>query len=238
MIFFKKPKIELFVRHCHFSDISQHKKRLSNWSRERCFENLLSTLDPKRVNVTILLDTFHPMKETHFVKKQTRYPVLEISEGTETGSFLKMLDHVVSKKFSPETIIYFLEDDYIHRAGWVDILLEGFSLPEVDYVTLYDHKDKYFLPLYADLNAQLFHTKSAHWRTTPSTTNTYAMRFTTLKEHLPIHRAFSEGRKISADHDKFCKLREMGARLISPIPGWATHTEIEFASPCIAWENL
>jgi hypothetical protein len=57
------------------------------------------------------------------------------------------------------------------------------------------------------------------------------MRFSTLKEHLSIHRRFSQGRKISADHDKFCCLGKKGAMLISPIPGWSTHAEKEFASP-------
>ena len=57
-----------------------------------------------------------------------------------------MLDYVTNKKFHPDTILYFVEDDYLHLPGWLDVLLEGFSIPEADYVTLYDHKDKYFFP--------------------------------------------------------------------------------------------
>jgi hypothetical protein len=64
------------------------------------------------------------------------------------------------------------------------------------------------------------------------------MRFKTLLRDQKIHRAFSEGRKISADHDKFCALKEAGACLISSIPGWATHAEPDFASPCYEWERL
>lgn len=237
-LFKKTPKIELFVRHCNFSEISQHKSRFPSFSRKKCYDNLLQTLDPKRVNVTFLVDTFHPSPTRHFIFNQIEYPVIEIKEGTEAGSFLKLLDLVSSKKLTPDTIIYFLEDDYLHRDGWVDILLEGFSIQEASYVTLFDHRDKYFFPQYQRLESKIYHTASCHWRTTPSTTNTYAMKYHTLKSHLSVHREFSLGRKISSDHDKFLKLNNMGASLISSIPGWSTHVETEYASPCVQWELL
>lgn len=236
MFWKKKPKIELFVRHCNFSEVSQHKNRIEGFSRQKCFENLLATLDPQRVKATFLLDTFHPTENKHFLLQQSDFPVIEIQEGTETGSFLRLLDHVASLDLDPETIVYFLEDDYLHREGWVDVLLEGFSIPEASYVTLYDHRDKYFLPIYKELTSKIFHTSSCHWRTTPSTTNTYAMKYRTLMQHLPIHRQFSLDRKISADHEKFLELGRQGATLISPIPGWSTHIELNLTSPCIDWE--
>jgi hypothetical protein len=238
MFWKKSPKIELFVRHCHFSEVSQHKNRLPGFSRQKCFENLLATLDRKRVNVTFLLDTFYPSEQKHFILNQTEFPVIEIKEGTETGSFLRLLDHVTSLKLDPSTIVYFLEDDYLHREGWIDVLHEGFSIPDASYLTLYDHRDKYFLPLYKELASKIFLTSSCHWRTTPSTTNTYAMKYETLLRDLPTHQKFSEGRKISADHEKFLELGRQGATLISPIPGWSTHVEEKLTSPCVDWEIL
>lgn len=231
------PKVEVFVRHCHFSDISQHKNRLSGFSRKKCYDNLLSTLDPKQVNITFFLDTYYPSQEPHFVTLQNDYPVIEIKEGTEAGSFLKLLEYVSSLKLSSETILYFLEDDYLHREGWVQVLQEGFSIPEASYVTLFDHKDKYTSSSYREMKSRIFHTQTCHWRETPSTTNTYAMRFETLQRHLSIHRQFSQERKISADHKKFLKLGEIGAKLISSIPGYSTHVETEYASPCFLWEK-
>jgi hypothetical protein len=236
--FQKKPRLEIFVRHCHFSQVSQHKKRFSGFNREACFHNFMQTLDHKWAHVTFFLDTFFPMEEEHFIKKQTRYPVIEIKEGTETGSFLKLIDYVEQLKLAPDTLVYFLEDDYLHRSGWINVLLEGFSLAQADYLTLYDHRDKYTSPLYQELTAKIYATHSCHWRTTPSTTNTYAMRMETLKQHIAIHREFSLGSRITRDHEKFCALRAQGAQLLSPLPGWATHAEPEFASPCFPWENL
>lgn len=239
MIFWnKKQKIQLFVRHCHFSEVSQHKGRIPGFSRQKCHENLLATVDRERVDITFLLDAFHPSATPHFVTQQTEFPVIEIKEGCETGSFLKLLEHVMSLKLKDDTLVYFLEDDYLHKEGWVDVLLEGFTIPSASYVTLFDHRDKYFLPMYNDLHSKLFHTKTCHWRTTPSTTNTYAMRFKTLKEHLPIHKKFSEGRRISADHEKFLELGRHGTQLISPIPGWSSHIDAGNTSPCVDWEKL
>ena len=231
--------IEIFVRHCHYSSVGAHKERLKHFSRERCLENLLETIkDHEMINLTFFLDTHHPMKERHFLFKQSLHPIIEFEAGSEAASFLYMLEHVHRQPFSPETIIYFLEDDYLHRRGWPQILREGFTLPGIDYVSLFDHKDKYFFPQYADLKSKIYHSASCHWRTTPSTTNTYAMLFKTLQKHIDFHRCFSLGRAITSDHAKFCKLAEEGAVLISSIPGFSTHVEAEFASPCTDWDKL
>ncbi|HSW86041.1 MAG TPA: hypothetical protein VLG49_00920 [Rhabdochlamydiaceae bacterium] len=231
-----KTKVEIFVRHCHFSSISQHKIRHRGFTKQLAFENFMHSVG-KDAHATFILDTFYPSSEEHFVKKQDTYPVIEIKEGTEGGSFIRTIDYVAQLDLHPETIIYFLEDDYVHRDGWIDILREGFSIPNIDYVTLYDHKDKY-LPSYAELESKIFHTASCHWRTTPSTTNTFAVKFKTLLQHLDVHKEFSLNRKITADHAKFCKLGELGATLISSIPGWSTHMEPEFASPCTDWQKM
>ncbi len=229
-------KVEIFSRHCFFSSISQHKKRLPGFSREACYRNLLDTVDFKRARLTFLLDT---AKGTdHFLREEKEHPVIEINEGSEAGSFLRLLDRVEAMNPHPETVLYFVEDDYLHREGWLDVLLEGIQLPGVDYVTLYDHRDKYFLPMYKNLQSRVFASRSCHWRTVPSTTQTFAVRWKRLKQDLSIHRSFSKGREISADHEKFCKLTKRGATLISSMPGWATHMELEFASPCIDWDTI
>lgn len=231
--------IEVFIRHCNYSSVSAHKARFESFSKERCFRNLLTTLeDEKKINVTFFLDTFHSMEGEHFIRGQDRYPVIEFKAGSEASSFLFMIEHVYSQKFSPGTIIYFLEDDYLHLPHWPQILREAFTLPGIDYATLYDHKDKYFFPQYADLKSKLLHTASCHWRTTPSTTNTYAMLFKTLQKHIDLHRCYSLGRTISADHEKFTKLGQEGAVLISSIPGYSSHAEPDYASPCTNWEQI
>ncbi len=239
MFFSKKPhipvfpgKIEVFSRHCPLSSASSHKKRIPGFSKVGCYQNLMETIDLNRANITHFLDVAGGNAD--YLPKQT----IQINEGTEAGSFLRMLEYVISLPLNPETIVYFVEDDYIHKPLWVNILQEAFEIPNIDYVTLYDHNDKYFFPIYAKLTSQLFVTPSCHWRTTPSTTQTFAMRFKTLIRDLSIHRKYSTNRKISADHEKFLHLGKKGAVLISSIPGWSTHAEPEFASPTIDWAKF
>lgn len=227
-------KIEVFSRHCIYSNISHHKKRPLGFSKEKCFQNLMETFDPSKANITFFLDTATGDASNYFLPNDK---TIHIHEGTESGSFLRMLDHVVNLSLHPETILYFVEDDYIHKAGWLDILQEGFSIQEADYVTLFDHRDKYF-SLYDKLTSRLFITPSCHWRTTPSTTQTFATRYKTLQRDMAIHRKYSTNRKISADHQKFLHLGKKGALLISSIPGFSTHAEPEFASPMTDWESL
>jgi glycosyltransferase involved in cell wall biosynthesis len=199
----------------------------------------MKTIDRDFVNVTFFLDTFYPMNGQHFVKNQSKYKVVEVSDGTEAGSFLKLLDYITGLPLDPETIVYIVEDDYLHRPGWIDIILEGFSaVPDASYLTLYDHRDKYFYPMYENLQAKLYHSKSCHWRTTPSTTNTYIMKFKTLLRDLSTHRHYSLHVNITEDHNKFCDLGSQGKFLISPIPGWSAHIHPGYLSPCIDWEAI
>ena len=225
-------KVEVFSRHCFFSDVSAHKKRFPGFSRQICHQNLLDTIDFSRANLHLILDT--AKGEDHFLKGQAT----EIKAGSEAGAFLQLLQLVEERNFHPDTLLYFVEDDYLHRPGWLDVLLEGISIPGVDYATLYDHNDKYFFPQYKELKSKIYATRSCHWRTIPSTTQTFAVRWSTLKRDLPIHRRFSENRKISADHEKFSLLTRRGTAIISSIPGWSTHAEPEFASPCVDWNEL
>lgn len=230
--------MQIFMRHSHYSRLSADKQRYRSFDKELCLFNLLDTVDDPQIEITFILDTFHPSEIPHFIHKQTKFPIIEMQGGTETASFLWMLDYVASQKFSDQTIIYFLEDDYIHRPHWCKILRESFTLPGIDYVTLYDHKDKYFLPTYQHLSSRIFHTNTCHWRTTPSTTNTYAMRYKTLMRDMKIHNGFSLNRDRSDNHGKFLKLQEQGSILVSSMPGWATHAEPKYASPCTNWNQI
>ena len=227
-------KIEVFSRHCYFSTISQHKNRFFNFSRFQCYRNLLETIDLSSANLTFILDV--AKGGVHFLNQEANHPVIKIREGTEAGAFLKLLQIVEAKNFHPDTILYFVEDDYLHQRGWVQRLFEVMELKGIDYATLYDHKDKY-TELYQKLSSKIYVTASNHWRTIPSTTQTFAVRWKTLQEDLQIHRKYSSHCSISADHQKFLALTKKGRTLVSSVPGFSTHVEVEFASPCFDWES-
>lgn len=224
-------KIEVFSRHCHDSKISKHKERPPGFSQEKCFRNLLDTINFNLANLTCLLDA--PPSAPHYTDAYS--PQIRFQGGSEAVSFLYLLDYIASLSLPPNTLVYIVEDDYLHRPGWVETLLEAFAIPDIDYATLYDHRDKYFDPMYRNLTSKIYATDRCHWRTTPSTTHTFAARVQTLLEDFHIHRRYSLNRKISADHQKFLALQKRGRVLVSSLPGFSTHAEPKFASPCTAW---
>ena len=84
-----------------------------------------------------------------------------INYGFEAGSFSKTVDIAVGLDAPDDTIVYFLEDDYLHRPGWCDFT-GAFKLP-TNYVSLYDHLDKYIDKGYDDLVSKVLVSKSVHW---------------------------------------------------------------------------
>jgi len=229
--------IRIFQRHCNFSTQSAHKPRPTWFDREKIFDSFISTLD-ERVDYTAFHDSGNGSIEEHFLQNKNVNKVSMLG-GNDAQSFLNVLNYVVEQKYDDNDIIYFLEDDYLHRAGWVDIMLEGFEYIGADYYTLYDHPDKYFLQMYESLQSKIIATPSIHWRTTPSTTNTYACKFETLKKHLDIHIQYCDlVEKWTKDHDKFTHLWKIGSNLISCMPGYSTHVEGNMLSPIIDWETV
>lgn len=226
--------IRLFQRHCNFSSNSHNKSRPEWFDREKIFDHLISTLD-NRVEIIAFHDSGNGDIEAHFLKNKN---INKISQkgGNDAQSFLNLLNYVIKQDYDEEDIIYFLEDDYHHKLGWIDILLEGFEYIGADYYTLYDHPDKYYLPMYEDLQSKIIVTPSVHWRTTPSTTNTYACKFKILKKHFDIHVQYCDlVEKWTKDHSKFTHLWNIGSNLISCIPGYSTHVEGNMLSPTVNW---
>lgn len=228
-------KIEVFLRHCYTSKLQDlpSRERPDWWNKEKVFNNFKRTLNPETTNYTIVYDENLGKIEDTFLKDEPNVHI--INEGGEAKSFLRTLELIISKKFSSDTIIYFLEDDYLHQPNWDKIIFEGFQLP-IQYLTLYDHYDKY-MHWYEDLLTKVMVTPSVHWMASPSTTNTFAVKFQTLLEDIAIHRKHSTDVEPSKDHDKFIELAQRGRRLISAIPGHVTHCHKYLLSPCIDWEK-
>ena len=93
--------------------------------------------------------------------------------------------------------------------------------------------------MYEDLQSKIIATSSVHWRTTPSTTNTYACKLKTLKKHFDIHVQYCDLiEKWTKDHDKFTHLWNIGSNLISCIPGYSTHGETAWLTPLTDWSTI
>jgi hypothetical protein len=233
-------KIEIFLRHCYYSKLQELSDRTRpKWfNKIKVFENFKKTINPKLVNYTIVYDEFYGSIDKTFLANEKNVEVIKC--GSESDSFLSTLKLIQSRNFDDDTIIYFLEDDYLHRPDWCNILLEGFTIGS-HYVTLYDFD--FFIA--KGFLSEIFTTRSSHWRAVPATTNTFACRYKTLLEDIELHKKYSidaikeeEGFHFSKDYDKFWELQQQQRYLISPMPGWSTHCDANHISPVIDWEKI
>ena len=162
---------------------------------------------------------------------------VEIGDGA--GTFNIALNEALQ---SPDDeIIYFLENDYLHKPNSDQILKEGFELG-ASFVSLYDHPDKYKGPEqggnpYCEGGAEdtrVYLTDSCHWKITNSTTMTFAAKVSTLKRIESILRKHTAGTHPN-DFTMFLELREQNELLITSIPGYSTHGETAWLSPLTNW---
>ncbi len=235
----KKP-IEIFIRHCYYSKLQELPDRIrpSWFNKIKVFENFKNTFNPNLINYTIVYDEFYGSIDKTFLAKEKNVEIINC--GSECDSFLQTLDIVQSRNFEDEQIVYLLEDDYLHRPGWCDVMLEGFGIKS-HYLTLYDF-DFFIAKGYL---CEIFTTPSSHWRAVPATTNTFACKYKTLIEDFEIHQNYSingvkeeEGFHFSKDYDRFWELQKQERYVISPMPGWSTHCDENHISPIIDWKKV
>ena len=235
----KKP-IEVFIRHCYYSKIQELPDRIrpSWFNKIKVFENFKNTLNSNLINYTIVYDEFYGSIDKTFLAKEKNVEIIKC--GNECDSFLETLEIIQSKNLSDDTIVYLLEDDYLHRPGWCEVMLEGFEINS-HYLTLYDF-DFFIAKGYL---CEIFTTLSSHWRAVPATTNTFACKYKTLIEDMEIQKEYSiygiremDEYSYSRDYNKFWELQKQERYLISPMPGWSTHCDENHISPIIDWKKV
>jgi len=215
-----------------------------------CLDNCIQVFGRDRL--TVFADNCSP-ETLHALRERSILP-LEIKLGN-AGSFLHVLNYA-REHFSGEDRLYLLEDDYLHLPSAPLLLEEGLDI--ADYVTLYDHSDKYFNAADGGPNpfireggelGRVLLTKSTHWKTTNSTTMTFAVRAKTLAEDAPVWQkyairdfaAFTFLQRHPKNLWKYL-LQTLSPhprrRLISSIPAAATHCELAWLAPLISWDEI
>ena len=216
--------IHLINRQCNFSKISVGKKRPEGFSKEKCFANLQSVFNSDDVNCHVVFDG-DPSK----FELPNSWKLHKTNSGSGAKSFIDSLEYALSISKEDE-IIYFVEDDYLHKSNALAVIYDGMFVNKEGYISLYDHYDKY-TPVYSKLDSKIILGQTAHWRTTPSTTDTFAIRRHTLEKHLPIFKKWSLIEHYSLDHERCLELWKVGVPLITCIPGMSTHCEYGLESP-------
>jgi hypothetical protein len=239
-------KLHVFYR---LSDKSENKERMNLISNKACLENFLNEFTTEQI--TIIADNVADKT----LKWLETYKFKEIKKTNlgNSGSFWFAFN--IALKLPSDHYVYLVENDYIHKPGSRITLEEGLGI--ADYVTLYDHPDKYADGLNPMVKkggekSKVFLTNSSHWKLTNSTTMTFASKVSTLKKDRFVFKIFTiglvrkgifffkklEARKFPADYRIFYVLTKFKfRRLISPIPGFSTHGEKKFLAPLVDWNK-
>ena len=224
------------------SDAGYSKVKPEYVNNELCLKNFCNVFFDQIYNILVIADNCSDDTITMIKKYIDPVNIRKVNVGHGAGTFNLALD--MALEYDDETIIYFVENDYLHRQGSPRVIVEGLQLG-YGYVSLYDHPDKYINkqnggnPFIEDGGevTRVMLTDSCHWKLTNSTTMTFASTVGTLREDESILREFTKG-SYPRDFEMFLALREKQKGLLTPIPGYSTHGETAWLTPLIDWSKI
>jgi hypothetical protein len=224
------------------SDSGYNKVKPAYINNEACLKNAIQTFPWFKHDWVILADNISQETRTMIKKYISEKFIKDVSVGHGAGTFNLALDEAL--QLADEEIVYFIENDYLHKPNSDKVIQEGLQLG-ASFVSLYDHPDKYLSPSqggnpYCEGGAEdtrVYLTESTHWKITNSTTMTFAATVSTLKKAEETLRKYTQG-TYPEDFKMFLDLREQGKLLISSIPGYSTHGETAWLAPLTDWSQI
>jgi FkbM family methyltransferase len=225
------------------SDAGYKKIKPSYVNNLNCLQNAVNNFPPNKFHWRIIADNTSESTNTEINNIAPGVPIDYVSIGHGAGTFNLALDYALTLK--DDDIVYFLENDYIHRKGSYQALITAMNYLHPSFLSLYDHPDKYMDPSiggnpYCEGGAEdtrVYLAGNVHWKVTNSTTMTFAAQVKTLKKDESILREYTSG-SYPRDFEMFLALREKQHGLITPIPGYATHGETAWLSPLTDWSQI
>lgn len=205
---------------------------------KNCFENFCKHFD--KSIITMIADNCEEDTINYLKTILREDQIIQTSLGN-SGAFCHALKLSIDE-CNDNDIVYLVEDDYLHCENSQKILEEGFV--HSDYVTLYDHPDKYMDGGWPNPHVwsgaedtRVFLTETSHWKLTNSTTMTFAAKVKTLKEDYDIMLKYCT-EKIPGDFQMFTELiNDKKRKLVSCIPGKSTHGQLPWFTPLVKWES-
>jgi hypothetical protein len=195
------------------SDNSYPKNKLPGITKEICLKNFLNVF-PKE-EIIIIADNCN--ESLSLLSGLNYYK----TKKNNAGSLKFALDMAIC--FDEDTLVYFVEDDYLHLPKANKLLNEGIQI--ADYVTLFDHPDKY---VNGGEISKVIKTESSHWRYTISTCMTFATTVKTLKEDFEIWEKWTKDLH-PHDHYVFLNLASKEKSLAVCLPGVTCHTDLTYS---------
>lgn len=226
------------------SDTGYNKVKPKYINNETCLINFVKTFIDHTDNEILVLADNLSTETTDMVNTVVgKDNVKHVNVGHGAGTFNIALD--IALEYDDNEIVYFVENDYLHKMNSDLIIQEGLYETGAEFVSLYDHPDKYidatlggnpFVQEGGEVTRVIL-TSNTHWKITNSTTMTFAAKVSALKKHEDILRKHTSGTHPN-DFQMFLDLRKQGAALITPIPGYSTHGESAWLSPLTDWSKI
>jgi len=232
-------KVVIFYRIC---DHGYPKDKPTYIIKENCLRNAVKEFPVTKCEWHVMADNVCDETYNMIVKYVAADNVERVSVGHGAGTFRMVYEKALA--YNDNDLIYFLEDDYLHLPNSLECLISVAKQNVADYITLYDHPDKYGFkdqnPYVKDggEKTKVFLTDNHHWKLTNSTTMTMAAFVDVLKRDKPTWWRWTET-KHPYDFQIFVDLHYFSkARLVSPIPSLSTHGEVVMLAPLINWEDV
>lgn len=236
----KRPvrRIYLYYRIC---DHGYDKVKASYITKEKCLANAIDRFPLSKVEWKVFADNVSEDTYAMILKYVPASRVERVSVGHGAGTFRMAYEEAVVQ--DDDTLVYFLEDDYLHCSGSLQRLVAVAQSGISDYFTLYDHPDKYQgkspnpYVVNGGEKSKVYFAGNHHWKTTDSTTMTFAAFADTLRRD---KKYFWRWTVTSHPYDFyiFLELKKLAKRtLVSPIPSLSTHGDSDFLALGIDWEK-
>jgi hypothetical protein len=233
----KTVRVHVFYRVAERA-AAQPKNKPTWATKEACLLNALQTFGGDAIHV------FGDRLSSHLrvMVRSLGVRLTEVDEGSGGGNFRAAAR--VAMGMPDSTVVYLLEDDFFHMPRSAEAIHDGLSLG-ASYVTLYDHPDKYIdrklggNPHVTDGGEKtiLLCGQVTHWKMTNSTVMTFAATAGQLRKDWKIFSKHCSGR-YTDDYRLFRSLSWRGRKLLSAVPGLATHCETQFLSPFVDWGRI
>ena len=123
------------------SDAGYKKEKPEYINNENCLKNAVNVFGG--ADWSIIADNISAETNDMIQKYKSRDHIYYVSVGHGAGTFNLALDEAL--QYGDDEIVYFVENDYLHKPGSQQIIEEGIGLG-ASFIALYDHPDKYLPP--------------------------------------------------------------------------------------------
>ena len=231
--------------------VRAHVKKLPHATKRYCLDNFIATFPT--ADITLMVDgvidgTLDYLKTV--VDKHPNVSLKKIEAGCTGKAFRAIFDEIVKLPDDDEAVMI-QEDDYLYLEGSERAILD--ALVYGDYVTGYQHPDKWWLPSrggnpYVEQEnvsevTRIVQCPTRFWMIVNSTTGTFASTVGIIKaDYAEWADATSE--RDAKDFDTFIYLRNEKSRtVLQPIPTLSTHVMTSYLSSLVgtgveSWDDV